>query len=64
MLMGLTERIVGLWTRGVAALLPESDIGVGYNSFALEVGDSGLGKPGYLRPTSVKRVRLGRNASD
>lgn len=44
----------------MAGLLPEFEVGVGYVSFALNVGESGVGKPGYLRPTSVKRVKLGR----
>jgi hypothetical protein len=60
MLMGVTERIAGLCRRGGVALLPASEVGVGYSSFALNVGDSGVGKPGYLRLTSVKRVRSGR----
>lgn len=63
MLMGLMERTVAICMCGVAALLPMSDVGVGYNSLALKVGDSGLRKPGYLRPTSVRTVRLGRSAS-
>jgi hypothetical protein len=63
-LMGLTERTAGLCARGVPALLPKSDVGVGNNSFAAKVGDNGLGKPGYLRPTSVKSVRLGRRVSE
>jgi hypothetical protein len=48
----------------VAALLPEFEVGVGNASFALIVGESGVGKPGYLRPTSVRRVKLGRAISD
>lgn len=63
-LMELTERTAELCARGVAALLPKSDVGVGYNSLALKVGDSGVGKPGYLRPTSVKSVKLGRGVSE
>lgn len=60
MLIGLTEWIGELCARGMPVLLPKSDVGVGYNSFALDVGDSEVGKPGYLRPTSVKSVKLGR----
>lgn len=48
----------------MAALLPEFEVGVGYASFALNVGESGVGKPGYLRPTSVIRVKFGRAISD
>jgi hypothetical protein len=48
----------------VAALLPDFEVGVGNASFALIVGESGVGKPGYLRPTSVKRVKLGRAIPD
>jgi hypothetical protein len=59
-LMGLTERTAGLCVRGVPTLLPKSDVGVGYNSIAFNVGDNGVGKPGYLRLTSVKSDKLGR----
>lgn len=48
----------------MGALLSEFEVGVGYVSFALNVGESGVGKPGYLRPTSVKRVKLGRAILD
>jgi hypothetical protein len=44
----------------VAARLPISEAGEGYNSFALGVGDNGVGKPGYFLPTSVNSDRFGR----
>jgi hypothetical protein len=58
MLMGLTERMAGLVARGVTAPLPVSDTSEG-----LWVGESGVGKPGYFRPTSVKSESLGLMAS-
>jgi hypothetical protein len=58
--MGLTLRTTGLSGRGVAARLPISEAGEGYNSFALGVGDNGVGKPGYFLPTSVNSDRFGR----
>jgi hypothetical protein len=58
--MGLRLRRAGLRGRGVAA---KSEAGEGKRSFALGVGDKGVGKPGYFLPTSVRRERLGRVAS-
>jgi hypothetical protein len=63
MLMGLTERMAGLVARGVAAPLPVSDAGEGKITFALWVGESGVGKPGYFRPTSVRSENFGLMAS-
>jgi hypothetical protein len=60
MLMGLTLRTAGLSGRGVLVPLPSSETGEGHKFFALAVGDSGVGKPGYFLPTSVKRERWGR----
>lgn len=63
MLIGLVVRGAGLFIRGVAAPLPNSEIGVGNIFLALGVGESGVGKPGYFLPTSVKRDNAGRIAS-
>ena len=57
--MGLTERTVGLRARGVATTLLASEAGEGHNSFAPEVGERGVGKPGYFLPTSVKSDKCG-----
>lgn len=62
MLMGLTLRMMGLSGRGVLARLSVSETGEGKSAFALVVGESGVGKPGYFLPISVKRERLGRMA--
>jgi hypothetical protein len=59
MLIGLPIRVVGLRARGVAALLTASNAGDGNFLIALRVGESGVGKPGYFLPTSVKRDRCG-----
>lgn len=59
MLIGLTVRTVGLFARGVTARLPDYDIGDGNMFFAPKVGESGVGKPGYFLPTSVRRDRIG-----
>jgi hypothetical protein len=63
MLMGLTLRTAGLSGRGAAAPFLVSDAGDGNSSFALGVGDNGVGKPGYFLPISVKSDRLGRTVS-
>ena len=63
MLIGLAVRAAGLDARGVVAPLLVSDIGDGNMSFALSVGDSGVGKPGYFLPISVKMERFGLTAS-
>ena len=51
--MGLMLRIATL--RGLS--------GEGKSSFALGVGDSGVGNPGYFRPISVRRASWGRRGS-
>lgn len=63
MLMGLVVCIAGVAARGVEAPLATSEAGDGNNAFALEVGESGVGKPGYFLPTSVKRDNVGLIAS-
>jgi hypothetical protein len=55
--MGVILRTAGLNGRG--ELVP----GEGNNSFALGVGESGVGNPGYFRSMSVERERWGRMAS-
>ena len=59
MLNRFTVRTAGPKARGVTALFPESDAGEGYVSLAVRVGDSGVGNPGYFRPTSVRSDRCG-----
>jgi len=60
MLMGLTLRTAGLSGRGVLVPLPSSIAGEGHRAFALGVGESGVGKPGYFLPTSVRSESCGR----
>lgn len=63
MLMGLVIRIAGVAALGVEAPLPASEAGEGNSAFAVKVGESGVGKPGYFLPTSVKRDNVGLIAS-
>lgn len=57
--MGLKERTAELWVPGVGATSLPSEVGDGNNSLAFEVGERGVGKPGYLLPTSVRSDRCG-----
>lgn len=60
---GLAIRMARVATHDVADTLPASDAGDGNRSFALRVGDRGVGNPGYFLPTSVKRDNVGLMAS-
>lgn len=62
MLMGLAGVMAELRIRGVPDMMLGLEVGEGNRSFALVVGERGVGKPGYLLPTSVKSERYGFTA--